>query len=303
MYDPLVGRFLSPDNYVQAPDNSQSFNRYSYCLNNPLVYTDPDGEFIFTALCMIIPGAQFLLPVAISADIGAVTGGLDAALWGNDIGQGMIYGAAIGGAFAAGQLTIESIKNYNQGYGFGTNVGRFNYLVRNTQEAHEMRNINDFNNAFSRLNAFGSSRFGFNPNASFIESGSSSTDLFGQFGISFYYRTNTGDLIRRSGASIRRSYVHESDHLKNIFYHRAVFDKDKGKFLDPEPYFFRGNDLWTPTNNLGGLENHGTVGYFKAIEMSGKFHLRILEKIAPGTKIAWQQYGLKKYYYAIPRRF
>lgn len=45
MYDPLVGRFLSPDPYVQMPDNAQNFNRYSYCLNNPLKYTDPSGEF------------------------------------------------------------------------------------------------------------------------------------------------------------------------------------------------------------------------------------------------------------------
>jgi len=44
MYDPIVGRFLSPDPFVQAPDFSQSFNRYSYCLNNPLIYTDPSGE-------------------------------------------------------------------------------------------------------------------------------------------------------------------------------------------------------------------------------------------------------------------
>ena len=45
VYDPVIGRFLSCDNYVQEPDNSQNFNRYSYCLNNPLRYTDPDGEF------------------------------------------------------------------------------------------------------------------------------------------------------------------------------------------------------------------------------------------------------------------
>jgi len=45
LYDPLIARFLSPDNYVQAPDFSQAFNRYSYCLNNPLKYTDPSGEF------------------------------------------------------------------------------------------------------------------------------------------------------------------------------------------------------------------------------------------------------------------
>ena len=46
LYDPVIGRFLSPDNYVQSPYNSQNFNRYSYCLNNPLKYTDPSGELI-----------------------------------------------------------------------------------------------------------------------------------------------------------------------------------------------------------------------------------------------------------------
>ena len=44
LYDPLVGRFLSPDPYVQAPDFTQNFNRYSYCLNNPLKYNDESGE-------------------------------------------------------------------------------------------------------------------------------------------------------------------------------------------------------------------------------------------------------------------
>ena len=27
----------------KSPDNSQNFNRYAYCLNNPLKYTDPSG--------------------------------------------------------------------------------------------------------------------------------------------------------------------------------------------------------------------------------------------------------------------
>lgn len=43
LYDPAVGRFLSPDPFVQAPDNTQNYNRYSYCLNNPLRYVDPMG--------------------------------------------------------------------------------------------------------------------------------------------------------------------------------------------------------------------------------------------------------------------
>ncbi len=47
LYDPVLGRFLSPDPYVQVPEFGQNFNRYSYCLNNPLIYTDPTGEFFF----------------------------------------------------------------------------------------------------------------------------------------------------------------------------------------------------------------------------------------------------------------
>ncbi len=42
-----AGRFLSPDPYVQAPDNTQNLNRYTYCLNNPLRYVDPTGEAIW----------------------------------------------------------------------------------------------------------------------------------------------------------------------------------------------------------------------------------------------------------------
>jgi RHS repeat-associated protein len=44
VYDPILGRFLSPDNYIQLPDYTQSLNRYSYALNNPLIFTDPTGE-------------------------------------------------------------------------------------------------------------------------------------------------------------------------------------------------------------------------------------------------------------------
>ena len=41
--DPLLGRFLSPDPFVQAPYHSQSLNRYSYVWNNPMTLVDPSG--------------------------------------------------------------------------------------------------------------------------------------------------------------------------------------------------------------------------------------------------------------------
>ena len=43
VYDPAIGRFLSPDPVVQDPNDLQSYNRYSYASNNPLTNTDPNG--------------------------------------------------------------------------------------------------------------------------------------------------------------------------------------------------------------------------------------------------------------------
>lgn len=60
LYDPVIGRFFSPDNYVQMPFNSQNFNRYSYCLNNPLKYTDPSGGW-FGIDDLIVAGAGFVV--------------------------------------------------------------------------------------------------------------------------------------------------------------------------------------------------------------------------------------------------
>ena len=90
MYDPLLARFLSPDDYVQMPMSPQGFNRYSYCMNNPMRYTDPSGEL------------PWLVPMIAGAIIGAYTGASihshTAALWNwkSDAWKGAIPGAIIG---------------------------------------------------------------------------------------------------------------------------------------------------------------------------------------------------------------
>jgi RHS repeat-associated protein len=47
VYDPLIGRFMSADPFIQAPDMLQSYNRYAYVMNNPLNLTDPSGYWSF----------------------------------------------------------------------------------------------------------------------------------------------------------------------------------------------------------------------------------------------------------------
>ncbi|MCF8298872.1 MAG: FG-GAP-like repeat-containing protein [Saprospiraceae bacterium] len=66
MYDPLTGRVMSPDNNVQAIGSSQNLNRYSYCMNNPLMYNDPNGEFIIGPALMM--GALGLFVVGSTLD-------------------------------------------------------------------------------------------------------------------------------------------------------------------------------------------------------------------------------------------
>lgn len=84
VYDPIIGRFISPDNYVQLPDDAQSFNRYTYCLNNPLRYTDPNGEW--WGVDDLIFGA-----------IGFVTGYLSNAISSGNWGWSSIQSGLIGG--------------------------------------------------------------------------------------------------------------------------------------------------------------------------------------------------------------
>ena len=43
MYQPRVGRFTSVDPLFSRTGNGQQWNRYSYALNNPVLYIDPEG--------------------------------------------------------------------------------------------------------------------------------------------------------------------------------------------------------------------------------------------------------------------
>ena len=111
LYDPILGRFLSPDPYVQLPDFTQAMNRYGYCMNRPLCYVDENGEF-FWIVVGIAAGVTAITNVAIHwneitaaggwkgfwkgagyALAGGVAGGVGAAV---GIGAAVGFGAAAG---------------------------------------------------------------------------------------------------------------------------------------------------------------------------------------------------------------
>jgi RHS repeat-associated protein len=43
-YSPTLGRFIQADTIVPNMSNPQDLNRYSYVLNNPILYNDPSGQ-------------------------------------------------------------------------------------------------------------------------------------------------------------------------------------------------------------------------------------------------------------------
>jgi len=96
LYDPVIARFFSPDNFVQVPGFTQSYNRYSYCLNNPLQYVDPSGESI--VLAMILGAAANVVFQSLAGNINGNSDLLCSFFVGGLAG---LAGGAAGGATAA----------------------------------------------------------------------------------------------------------------------------------------------------------------------------------------------------------
>jgi hypothetical protein len=81
---------------------TQNFNRYAYCLNNPLIYTDPDGEFVIAA-------ALIGMAVAAAIDYGVQVGmNYAKGLRGNEAWFGQVDFVDVGISAAVGFLTAGS---------------------------------------------------------------------------------------------------------------------------------------------------------------------------------------------------
>ncbi len=117
-YDPQLGRFINADDInllVDSKDILNGLNLYSYCSNNPIIYYDPNGNFLI---------ALILAFLAITTVAGAVVGGVTAYKNGSrgwDLVGKIFLGAAFG--LAAGGAIVATTAVFLGAFGITTVLG------------------------------------------------------------------------------------------------------------------------------------------------------------------------------------
>lgn len=131
VYDPVLGRFLQPDPFIEDMTDLQDLNRYSYVGNNPLSYTDPTGYkkwwkkvlhvvsygligSVHTVSNFVQENWKPLLTIAVAVAVTWATGGIGAASWitaaqsgaaagfASSVTGALLNGSSLGGALKAG---------------------------------------------------------------------------------------------------------------------------------------------------------------------------------------------------------
>jgi len=158
VYDPYVGRFLSPDPIIQTLALSQALNPFSYVMNNPLSLIDPSGyswlskafrsigkffkKFwrpIVAIIAAVVSFGYFapmasqwlatsvcLMPGTITAGGAAIAGGISGALAGGIVGgwKGAAIGLASGILFSGSHSLWKGVRStFGRGFGEAATSG------------------------------------------------------------------------------------------------------------------------------------------------------------------------------------
>lgn len=148
-YNPVLGRFMQADPNIQFAGNLQSYNRYSYVMNNPMKYTDPSGYFLagiiknaFRSVLKLIPQSVGNFFIAIGSILCGPWAGACAAFATYEFSRvhGMSRTGALRAAAAAGVAA----------YAFGK-IGDY----YNNAGAANLMDAIDNGSDFSHLTSFG----------------------------------------------------------------------------------------------------------------------------------------------------
>jgi RHS repeat-associated protein len=122
IYDPTIGRFIQADPHIQDPYNTQSLNRYTYVLNNPLTLTDPTGYFSFSRFWNK-SGRTIAAIVVTVLSSGAASG------WFGAVTNLQSFAIVVAGGVASGAIATGTLKGAVKGglfaaaaYGIGSNL-------------------------------------------------------------------------------------------------------------------------------------------------------------------------------------
>jgi RHS repeat-associated protein len=337
-YDPTLGLFVSPDNYVQSLDNSQNFNRFTYCLNNPLMFTDPSGNFFWMPVIIgavmggmmqgmqadvmrddfwggawrgavvgavggyfsNFGGGSFVNNVLWGAGEGAITGGLNAGLNNGNISKGILYGAAIGGIFAAATSGLECYDNYSsgKGYGFKTNDVVLKGLSDNgyCQEAID----------------YTVDKYGMR-----IDYQGKKVNYFYEEDLEYRGQVQNFDidipgLVRAKGIYIGGSAFDSPSGLKGTLVHEwghwlkdRILDANGDVIGLNYPHYSFEPKYWSKGRHSYDLLNFdGPIGYAQQIYNSGRLHLSGEVLTSERLNPLWKEWSKGwKLFYTIPQRF
>ena len=141
-YDPETGRFISADISVSTGQGFVGNNMFAYCVNNPVNYYDPTGEF---AVAAVLGGAAAILPYMLTMMVVAVSAYLIIS-WIVDnftfpsISWDSIFMAESEAEDESGDTPVENDENLDEDLETGNfNKVNDNYLKRKGIDAHEVK--------------------------------------------------------------------------------------------------------------------------------------------------------------------
>jgi RHS repeat-associated protein len=297
VYDPVLGVMLSPDNFVQQPDNTQNYNRYAYCVNNPLSYVDKDGNFFWVPFIIgALVGAYAGYQVGLSNGAhglsmigytfgGAAVGGLAASFGYSVAISGMPFAntaAIASGSFlnSFGMSIISNENNVSLNFGVGSidfASGNFKYLGKpgNSSSENILFGLGALANIADLL-------VGFKPGE---------TELRTEYDSDYNSKGTGKDLIGHSQLSVKgkpvvdwgpaRGYsVDDFDDWvpgANSFEDGALISSDK---MIWDPLTLKGVNIsrisnWSPKGNYNLLFNSCVTQTSRALNLSGAFNIGI----------------------------
>lgn len=132
-YDPVTHRFINADGYFQAGGDVLDANMSAYCRNNPIMYSDENGEFAVTALIVgSLIGGLIYGGIEIAGQISSGKGFHEIDWW--SVGIETVTGVATGFVAATGCGLVGSFIA-------DTGISMFNSISHGCHNNEDVRTI------------------------------------------------------------------------------------------------------------------------------------------------------------------